>query len=98
MDSLTHLFSNEVTVVTQDDLITSLQLFHTGYKGIKSSFENVNYLKWFCPLFLLAWNGAYGLLVTFLLIIISPNVFYLILTFTAIQFISFLGKFIMNDW
>jgi hypothetical protein len=81
-----------VTVITQDDLITALQLIHTGYKGVGSAFQNTNYLKWFCPLFLLSWVGAYGLLVTFLLIITSADVVDLILNFTAIEFISLLGK------
>jgi hypothetical protein len=81
-----------VTVITQDDLITALQLLHIGYSGIGQTFENSFYMKWFSPLFLLFWVGAYGLVVTFLLIITSGEVIDLILNFTAIEFISLLGK------
>jgi hypothetical protein len=82
----------QVTVITQDDLITALQLIHRGYKGVGSTFEHVNYLKWFVPLISLSLVGAYGLLITFLLIITSSDVIDLILNFTAIEFISLLGK------
>jgi hypothetical protein len=93
---ITHnLCKISVTVITQDDLITSLQLLHVGYSGIGQTFENTTYLKWFCPLFLLFWVGAYGLVVTFLLIITSGEVIDLILNFTAIEFISLLGKLSM---
>jgi hypothetical protein len=78
--------------MTQDDLITALQVIHRGYYGVGVSFEHTYYIKWFIPLFLLSMVGAYGLLVTFLLIITSSDVVDLILNFTAIEFISLLGK------
>ena len=81
-----------VTVITQDDLITALQLIHSGYSaGIGSAFQHATFAKWsfaVCVLFLV---GIYGLLVTFLLIITSSDVVDLILNFTAIEFISLLG-------
>jgi hypothetical protein len=88
-------FMMKVTVITQDDVITSLQLIHYGYKGLGSVFENTSFIKWLLSLLLLSILGAYGLAVTFLLIITSSDVVDLILNFTAIEFISLLGKFKM---
>lgn len=78
-------------------MITSLQLIHSGYGGIGVAFKHSSYQKWFGSVFLLFIVGIYGLVVTFLLIITSADVIDLILNFTAIEFISLLGKSVAKD-
>lgn len=78
-------------MITQDDLLTALELIHSGYGVIGSTFEDAAFWKWVFSVFTLFWVGLYGLLVTFLLIITASDVVDLILNFTAIEFISLLG-------
>lgn len=65
------LMTVAITVITQDDLITALQLLHGGFQNgtIQAAFRHASKTKFYFAISMLAILGAYGLLVTFLLII-----------------------------
>lgn len=73
--------------------MTALKSMAGGYGGIGKAFEHARFSKWLASVFLLFFIGVYGLLMTFLLIVTSADVIDLILNFTAIEFISLLGKY-----
>lgn len=84
-----------ITVATQEDMETALHLLFEGYNNdVERVFPEagVTAAKWTTTVFLRFGVGCFGLVVTFILIIISSDVVELLLNFTAVEFVSLLGK------
>ncbi|CAB9526338.1 peptidase C11, clostripain [Seminavis robusta] len=78
-----------VAIFTQGDLLTSLDLFHDGYcEDLHTFFPKATRPKYLYSLLARVAEGAFGLFVTFLLIVTSDTVVNLLLSFTAIGFVS----------
>eukprot|EP00581_Thalassiosira_minuscula_P007961 CAMPEP_0183711696 /NCGR_PEP_ID=MMETSP0737-20130205/7137_1 /TAXON_ID=385413 /ORGANISM="Thalassiosira miniscula, Strain CCMP1093" /LENGTH=483 /DNA_ID=CAMNT_0025940263 /DNA_START=64 /DNA_END=1515 /DNA_ORIENTATION=+ len=80
-----------IAVFTQDDLVRAFHLLGEGYdpEEMRISFgEACAPCKWWIHVFLRLIEGAFGLFVTFILIMQQETVLELLLNFTALEFVA----------
>ena len=88
-------FAIVVAVITQDDVQQALNLMRDGYdqdpmnhSSLDQTFPKATKAKWILSIFLRAFEGFFGLALTFLLIMQSTTVLDLLLNFLAMEFVS----------
>jgi hypothetical protein len=85
---VTQFLAIVIAVLTQADLRTSLEQFSEGY-SIGEEFEGeATCGKWWFATACWFLEGAFGLAVTFLLIVTVGSIFKLLLNFTAMEFVT----------
>ncbi|KAK1738490.1 hypothetical protein QTG54_010520 [Skeletonema marinoi] len=98
-------FAIVVAVTTQDDVQQALNLMRDGYdqdpanhSSLDQTFPEATKAKWILSIFLRAFEGLFGLALTFLLIMQSTTVLDLLLNFLAMEFVSQLddGVFVLT--
>ena len=86
-----------ISVLTQDDLLTAIILLIQGYDAdIRRVFGDDGgggtFWQWCLTLSISFFDGLFGLVVTFLLIVKTPTVLDLILNFAAVEFVTGLDE------
>lgn len=91
-----------VTVVSQQDVVESLNVLYKGYNESKllEEFGLVSYNRWVLSASLRLLEGMFSIAVTFILIMKTDEVRDLLLNFTAVEFVSQLddGIFRLAGW
>ncbi len=78
-----------VAVITQDDTRKAVNLLREGFnQDLQDAFPGITKTKWGLSIFLRFFEGAFGMFLTFLLIMQSTTVVDLLLNFTAMEFVS----------
>eukprot|EP00984_Skeletonema_dohrnii_P011557 scaffold4626_cov110-Skeletonema_dohrnii-CCMP3373.AAC.4 len=78
-----------VAIITQDDVRKAVNLHREGFNpNLKQAFPGASEAKWGASILLRAFEGLFGMLLTFLLIMQSSTVIDLLLNFLAIEFVS----------
>jgi hypothetical protein len=85
---ITQLIAIVISVVTQDDIRTSLNLIYDGYRRDNfRTFEGASHAMWAVSVACRFLEGSLGLIVTFCLIMPEKEVVELLLNFTAMEFV-----------
>ena len=83
-----------ISIIAQHDVRRAICLYRDGFDkgGITQVFKGATLSKWTLSIVLRASEGLLGLSITFLLIMRSSSVLDLLLNFSAIEFVTMLGK------
>ncbi|CAB9500130.1 Inherit from bactNOG: outer membrane autotransporter barrel [Seminavis robusta] len=90
-----------IAVVTQDDLMKALDLIRVVFsKSFYDAFPRTSKPKIVSCVVLRCLSGCLGLVASFFLIITSETIYYLLLNFTALEFISQLDEafFVLSEY
>ena len=95
---LSQFLAFAISVLTQNDLITSLVLMYQGYSGDMIKVYGRNFegggrrSQWRLSVVLSFLDGLFGLVVTFFLIVTSTSVLEVLLNFAAVEFVAALDE------
>ena len=95
--SIAQFFAYCIAVLTQDDLLTAVILLMQGYDADMRRVFGRNAgggtsWQWSLTLVISFFDGLFGLMVTFLLIVRAPTVLDVILNFAAVEFVTGLDE------
>ena len=84
---VTQLVAIVITILTQDDIRAGIEMLNAKYLAaeFRAQFPYTSIYRWYFSIFMRIFEGAFGLMTTFVLIVSESTVINLLLNFTAME-------------